>query len=367
MYARSPGESTPPEAAPDVAAPRLRAIGPAAVLALQRSAGNAAVTSKLARTPDIRIGDSSIEYSWSAVWTAKGAPASKQVFAQPGARKLDLPVQAGSEGILRLHVRAHVVKVPFGKWDLLSTCEWAVTIRRDGTLAAGAPAPTFVGADGSTIQPAGAPQVAADPDGRFTLSQSYVSGTDSGGGGLIITSGSTTAPVQAGESFVVALDVQGAAGPHVEISDVRAFVPSSHEVRFFHDGNTTVSSDQRGALMSWFAGLSKVTRRRLKAGTQKIRLEAFASDTGPADANQLKWSAGRLRAVREILGPDRFVADGAWIETSFGEDARPGEDLAPVDEQHEQSDPSRLIVRLEVEDEVTPGAGDDPFELIPAD
>jgi hypothetical protein len=66
------------------------------------------------------------------------------------------------------------------------------------------------------------------------------------------------------------------------------------------------------------------------------------------------------------------VAEAAWIATSYGEDKAPDEDLAhagPPEERgdHEHSDPSRLIVRLEVEDERTEGAAQqrDPFELLP--
>jgi hypothetical protein len=135
-----------------------------------------------------------------------------------------------------------------------------------------------------------------------------------------------------------------------------------------------VSGDERAKLIAWFAGLSKLTRRRLKDGTQKIRLETYASNTDTAEHNQLKWAEGRLLAVKAILGADRFVDEKAWNATAYGEEKRPQDadlrDAGPAEERpgRETPDPSRLIAHLEVDDERTPGADeDDPFDLLPKD
>jgi hypothetical protein len=137
-------------------------------------------------------------------------------------------------------------------------------------------------------------------------------------------------------------------------------------VQFFREKNTRVSGDERAKLMAWHAGLSKLTRRRLKAGKQIMRLETFASPTGPADKNQLIYANGRLHAVQAIL--NRFVTH--WDATPFGEDRPPEGELEPAEERrgHEHPDPTRLIARLTVEDERTPGADDDDdFDLLPTD
>jgi hypothetical protein len=358
-------------------APRRAPLNaPAAVLALQRSAGNAAVSALLARVPlpggDLNVGDVAVSFTWGAFWAPKGAPAT-QTPAPQHARQMTLPVRAGSEGLLRVHVLADVSKYLHSPKQLRSTCEWTVVAKPNGTLEIKNPAPTWEADENSPLQHAGAPQPQADPaSGQVMLTQGYVGSTDTGGMSVGIASDTTAEPAPtSGTTFTVSLDVQGAQGPRIELSDIRAFDHKTHDVHFFNDGNILVFDAERNKLLAWFEGLSAATRRRLKAGTQHIRMDAYASDKGPAAANQLRYADGRLAAVKRILGPDRFVAEGAWIATSYGEDKPPDKDLAhagaPEERPaHETSDPSRLIVRLEVEDERTEGADEaDPFELIP--
>ena len=60
-----------------------------------------------------------------------------------------------------------------------------------------------------------------------------------------------------------------------------------------------------------------------------------------------------------------------WEATPFGEDKPPdAADPEPAEERrsHEHPDPGRVIARLIVEDERTPGADDDDdFDLLPAE
>ena len=356
-------------------------LRPEAIFALQRGAGNAAVTNVPARharasptRATMQFGDAKVWFYWGAGWWPKAGP-NVDVSDRAGLRELKLPVQAGSTGKLIMRLVAHVspaLRMP-GKaaleWRLMSRCQWTVTVGADGILKIGDPAPSFAPARDSMLQQTGAPQGSANKDMRqFTLTQGYVGGTESvdvnyGPGGT-----STTKPAATGgESFVISLEVQGdrQPEPQVEIGKVQVFQRQTWDVHFFRDKNTKVSADERKKLMAWFAGLSKLTRGRLKAGTQKMRLETYASNAGPADKNQLTYAQRRLDSVQAIL--KRLVTD--WEATPFGEDKRPDDaDLAPAEERREQTDPSRLIAHLEVEDERTPGAdADNPFDLLPKD
>jgi hypothetical protein len=344
-----------------------------------------AMLARQAQPPTTRIGETKVWFHWGATWWEKGASGGKDVSDRMGGRELTMPVQAGTEGKLVMRVVAHVsplVQIPGSERLLKTWCHWHVTVHPNGNLTIGNPLPSTAGDNDAKLQQ-GTPEGSGNRDTReFTLKQSYVAGTETTtieSPGIPVIGGSvsssSTPPAATGaQSFLVRFDVQGNEGPHVEIGKVQVFQRQTHDVQFFRDKNTKVSQDERQKLMAWFSGLSRQTRRRLKAGTQKIKLETYASNTGPADKNQLIYANGRLNAVRTILGPNRFVAEEAWIATVFGEDKRPDDkdigQAAPAEERHghEKPDPKRVIAHLEVEDERTPGADDDdPFELLPQD
>jgi hypothetical protein len=359
-----------------------RALGTPAILSLQRTAGNRAVAALLrsgAPPPQWQktdMGDAPLSFAWRARWEPKTGTVVS-VTGDPSKRELTVPVQAGTEGKLGIDVQTQVdatdpsMHLP-GRWKLLSSCQWRVAVGRDGHPTVGVSAPSHHGEGRSMVQQSGPPDGVASSDvAEFRLTQSYVGETEStewsvpvfGGAG-----GSTAKPANTGsQSFVVDLDVQGIEGPQVEIGKVQVFQRRTHDVQFFRERNTKISGDERAKLMAWYAGLSKLTRRRLKAGKQIMRLEAYASPTGPADINQALYAMGRLEAVQKVL--NRFVAN--WDPTPFGEDKPPdAADPEPAEERrgHEHPDPSRLIARLIVEDERTPGSDqDDDFDLLPTD
>jgi hypothetical protein len=384
--APAPLEPAPPASAPRALAPP-QALGVPAILALQRTAGNRAVTAllrSLAGPPQQQktdVGDATLSFEWSVRWAPKGGTVIV-VAGDPGKRELTMPVQAGTEGKLTIDVQTQVdagdpaTHLP-GRWKLRSRCEWRGTLERNGRLTVGVPAPSHHGDKGSMVQQSGPPDVSASPDvAEFKLTQGYAGETEStewSVGGFGYDEGKGTArPANTGsESFVVALDIQGIEGPQVEIGKVQVFQRQTHDVQFSTERNTRISGKERAELLAWYAGLSKLTRRRLKAGKQPMRLETYASSTGPADTNHLKYAQGRLGAVHDVL--DRFVTkwDPPPRGTPFGEDKTPdAPNLEPAEERrgHEHPDPSRLIARLIVEDERTPGAdADDDFDLLPTD
>src|SRR4051794_8343989 len=64
--------------------PRASSWTPLTVLALQRSAGNAAVGAMLARTPvstDLSVGDVLVSFDWGVDWAPKGATSATVVSA----------------------------------------------------------------------------------------------------------------------------------------------------------------------------------------------------------------------------------------------------------------------------------------------
>jgi hypothetical protein len=377
------------QAAPAPPEPVLpHTLGTSAILSLQHTAGNRAVTALLrsvAGPPQqqqkTEMGDATLSFEWSARWAPKGGTVIV-VAGAPGKRELTMPVQAGTEGRLSIDVQTQVdavdptVHLP-GRWKLRSHCEWRGMLARNGQLTVGVPAPSHHGDKGSMVQQSGPPDVSASSDvAEFELTQGYAGETEStewSVGGFGYDEGKGTAkPANTGsESFVIALDIHGIEGPQVEIGKVQVFQRQTHDVQFITEKNMNISGGERAKLLAWHAGLSELTRRRLLAGTQKMRLEAFASNTGKAKKNHRTYASGRLHAVHNEL--DRFVKkwDPPPRGIPYGEDKIPdGDNLEPVEERpgQEHADPSRLIARLTVEDERTPGADeDDEFDLLPAE
>jgi hypothetical protein len=182
-----------------------------------------------------------------------------------------------------------------------------------------------------------------------------VKGVGVGGGGSHGTSSETgraLPPPSGSQSFIAKLNVVGIEVREptgtVEIGHVRAFVNKTFDVDFKRRDNAVLPGDQRDKLLDWYFGLSQLTRKRLKLGKQALELEAFASQTQPADKNQ-HLAERRQAAVIGVLG--RFVAPENWPKhaTAYGEDLlredRPGK---------EEEDPSMWSVRLKVVDEITP-------------
>jgi len=87
---------------------------------------------------------------------------------------------------------------------------------------------------------------------------------------------------------------------------------------------------------------------RLKLGKQHIRLEAFTSQTQPADKNQ-DLADLRQKAVIKVIG--RFVDPDNWAKhaTAYGEDLLPDDRPGKTTE-----DPTMWLVVLKVVDEITP-------------
>ena len=145
----------------------------------------------------------------------------------------------------------------------------------------------------------------------------------------------------------------------MEIGPVEVFVKSEHNVQFRRDTDVVVSGSEREKILQWYLALSRKTKRRLREGSQKIRLEGFASNTGPAAKNAEHYAPARIKAIRTVL--DRFVDAKSWIAIPIGED------LAIEDDpRKEKSDPGMLSARLEVMDDVTPDPQiNDDDELMP--
>ena len=133
-----------------------------------------------------------------------------------------------------------------------------------------------------------------------------------------------------------------------EPTNVRQFVNKTHDVDFKRVNNAVLPASERNKLLDWYFGLSVLTRKRLKLGKQPLQLDAFASQTQPADKNQ-KLAERRQAAVIEVLG--RFVSPDNWPKhaTAYGEDL-----LRDDRSGKEEEDPSMWSVKLKVVDETTP-------------
>jgi hypothetical protein len=345
-----------------------------------------------------------MSYGWHARWTPRGAGAT-QTITKPFGSDLysgSLKIKAGTSGTLHLHMRAHFV-IDLEDDDNQhyfqdTACNWEVEVDKRGKIKLA----------GNT-KPEEFPPVKNEDDeseedfyitraalelkesleyGEFTMRPLFVtrqrsrsdSETSGGGWNFDVTikdygiglggpgspttteKGVTTPPGSFGpKSLSIRLEPIDAEEPQMEmeIGPVEVFMKREHNVQFRRDTDVALSGAEREKLLQWYFTLSRKTRRRLREGAQKIRLEGFASNTGPAARNAEYYAPARMKAIRTVL--NRFIEQKAWIETPIGED------LAIEDDpRKEKSDPGMLQARLEVMDDVTPDPQiDDDDELMP--
>jgi hypothetical protein len=348
--------------------------------------------------------DTRMSYGWHASWTPRGGGAIQTITKIVGSDLYSgsLKIKAGTSGTLHLHMRAHFV-IDLEDDDNQhyyqdTACNWEVEVDKRGNFKlAGNTKP-------EEFPPVKTEQDSSEEDfyitrsaleakeslehGEFTLRPLFVtrqrsrseSETSGGGWNFDITikdygigfggpgspttteKGVTTPPGSFGpKALSIRLEAIDREEPQMEmeIGPVEVFMKREHNVQFRRDTDVALSGAEREKLLQWYFSLSRKTRRRLREGAQKIRLEGFASNTGPAARNAEYYAPARMKAIRTVL--NRFIEQKAWIETPIGED------LAIEDNpRKERSDPGMLQARLEVMDDVTPDPQlNDDDELMP--
>jgi len=349
----------------------------------------------------IRVGgeDTKVWFEWSARWEdidqtgsidwpygktpgIYDRTVSQEVSGWTGTDRQKLRIVAGAKGTLWLKAVAHFfVDVPGDKNQEYTQTAWvscSVTIGRDGKIHFGTAAASVI----PNLQEDAwlamiNPTPSTDPDsGEVQLTVAYAgsqhstsegtSETRSGGGGVGVKgfevnvdyshgtsseSGHSRPAPSGQQAFIAKIEVPPTPDPKgtVDIKGpVRAFVDKTFEANFKSAGSSVLPHDERARLVSWYNGLSRVTRSRLKLGKQHIRLEAFTSQTQPADKNQ-DLADLRQKAVIKVIG--RFVDPDNWAKhaTAYGEDLLPDDRPGKTTE-----DPTMWLVVLKVVDEITP-------------
>ena len=348
--------------------------------------------------------DTRMSYGWHATWTPRGNAAGAQGISKGSGDTYSgaLKVKAGTTGTLHLHMRAHfIIDLDDDEnqhYYQDTACNWEIEVDKRGKIK-------LVG----NTKPEEFPPVKTEEDnseedyyitrsavdlkesvenGEFTLRPLFVtrqksaskSKTSGGpwnisidwkgvGGGIggpgsptTTEKGVTTPAGSFGpKSVSVKIEPCDVEEPQmeIEIGPVEVFAKREHNVQFRRDTDVVVSGSEREKILQWYLSLSRKTKRRLREGSQKIRLEGFASNTGPAAKNAEHYAPARIKAIRTVL--DRFVDPKAWIAIPIGED------LAIEDDpRKEKSDPGMLSARLEVMDDVTPDPQiNDDDELMP--
>jgi hypothetical protein len=148
------------------------------------------------------------------------------------------------------------------------------------------------------------------------------------------------------KTFRLRIQPIGIESPQPVVRQIR-----THEVLFERPEQDEVSGDQEAALYRFYTSLSSDTRRRLRDGEEQVRLDGYASSTGAGPYNR-ELAARRVDSVEARLrhfGAKKFnVAAPGEYEEGVGEPK----------EAVESQDRRKVVIEV-VEEPVTPGASAD--------
>ncbi|MGH2944658.1 MAG: hypothetical protein ACRDLN_17995, partial [Solirubrobacteraceae bacterium] len=241
-----------------------------------------------------------------------------------------LSIKAGTKGTVKISVKAHWFfdqKIN-DEYDQEFSCSWDVSADRTGKLKIGTARPewTPMGAD-APFQLGGLNPSQDETSVQIApLWQSFQNtdvpnisvGVDvgggkspvSGGGGLTLGNERTSPAGTLSRPFDLKLTVTDIPEPEgtVTIGPITMRTHKVHEVLFEKPRQDSVSRKQEGALYTWFTELSPETRALLREGTEKVKLDGYASSTDKAPNNR-ELARRRVESVKKILrdfGPKEF-------------------------------------------------------------
>lgn len=343
--------------------PRGPALGPAGVLALQRSAGNASVGRMLAREAQVELpgwgsplfghDDSDVTFTprgtfetaefaaemsglgdvdpllvyYRQLEGVKARQFASSSMEERGGYGGTLPIKAGTRGTVTISVDAHFFfdeKVN-DTYDQEFSCSWEVQADTTGQLTIGDPRPeiTPIGDDEAPFQLQALNPSQSASGGTVQISPQFSSYqfTDvpnvSLGGGLEVGKGGK-AGVEGGVTLgneqtfpagvlvrtfslqLQVVDIPPPPEPEVTIESISMRRHRTHEVLFERPGQKTVSRREEADLLAWYMSLGEPTRELLREGGEKVKVDGYASTTDRAPNNR-ELARDRADAVMGIL------------------------------------------------------------------
>ena len=396
----------PPALAP---APGLPA-SPAAVLALQRSGGNAGVARMLSRKVQVDlpgwgdplVGDDDTDVTFDPTGSFKTAemeaaladPLNKYKEVTEGIKAGqfvvssmplrngyggELNIKAGSKGVVKIGIKAHWFFDQ--KWndeyDQEFSCSWDVAADMKGNLTILKARPEMTPmASEAPFQLAGLNPSEDATSGVVQISPQWQSfqNTDipnvqlggevdvgkGGGGGAVggnITLGNErTFPAGSlVRTFDLKLKVVDIPPPEpkVLIGPITMRRHAVHEVLFEKPKQDKVTGKKESELFKWYASLSDATRQAVRDGSEKVKLDGYASTTDKATNNR-ELARRRVESVKTIL---RDFGAKQFDDAAFGEYV-PGVG-EPEGEEEKQDDRKVVIEIIEAPEEIY--GGDEGF------
>jgi outer membrane protein OmpA-like peptidoglycan-associated protein len=126
-----------------------------------------------------------------------------------------------------------------------------------------------------------------------------------------------------------------------------------HEVLFEKPKQDKVTGKKESELFKWYASLSDATRQAVRDGSEKVKLDGYASTTDKATNNR-ELARRRVESVKAIL---RDFGAKTFDDAAFGEYV-PGVG-EPEGEEEKQDDRKVVIEIIEAPEEIY--AGDEDF------
>jgi hypothetical protein len=396
----------PPALAP---APGMPA-SPAAVVALQRSGGNAAVAQMLARKAQVDlpgwgdplVGDDDTDVTFSPTGSfrttemdaAMADPVRNFEKLKQGIMKgeyvaTDMPlrsgyggelhIKAGSKGTVTISIKAHWFFDQ--KWndeyDQEFSCSWDVAADMKGNLTILKARPEMTPmASEAPFQLAGLNPAEDAATGVVQISPQWQSfqntdipnvqlggevGVGKGGGGGAVGGGITLGNERtfpAGSlvrTFDLKLKVTDIPPPEpkVSIGPITMRRHAVHEVLFEKPKQDKVSGKNESELFKWYASLSDATRQAVRDGSEKVKLDGYASTTDKATNNR-ELARRRVESVKAIL---RDFGAKTFDDAAFGEYV-PG--VGEPEGEEEKQDKRKVVIEIvEAPEEIY--AGDPDF------
>jgi hypothetical protein len=392
------------------APPTLAPASPAAVLALQRSGGNAGVARMLSRKAQVDlpgwgdplVGDDDTDVTFTPKGTfktaemdaamadplrnfekikqgvMKGEFASSDMTLRNGYGG-ELNIKAGSKGTVTITIKAHWFFDQ--KWndeyDQEFSCSWDVAADMKGNLTILAARPEMTPMESEApFQLAGLNPTEDAASGVVQISPQWQSfqntdipnvqlggevGVGKGGAGGAVGGGITLGNERtfpAGSlvrTFDLKLKVTDIPPPEpkVLIGPITMRRHAVHEVMFEKPKQDKVTGKQESELFKWYASLSEATRKAVRDGSEKVKLDGYASTTDKATNNR-ELARRRVESVKTIL---RDFGAKTFDDAAFGEYV-PGVG-EPEGEEEKQDDRKVVIEIIEAPEEIY--GGDEGF------
>jgi outer membrane protein OmpA-like peptidoglycan-associated protein len=355
-----------------------------AVLQLQRSAGNASVTRMLAREAEVDLpgwgsnligdDDSDVTFTPAADFQQEGFAADvaasrtdAEVYMkmtkgfmegrydiasmnERGGYGGRLSIKAGTKGVVRIAVKAHFFmdeKVN-DTYDQEFACSWPIEADLQGKLTIHNPLPeiTPIGDDEAPFQLQGLNPAQDAGGGTVQISPQFISyqftdipnvslggnfdfgvegqGRRGGMQGNVTFGNEQTYPagtlVRTFDVQIAVTDIPPPPEPEPE-PEPEISIERSHTILFEKPKQAEVSGQHEKELLQWYMGLTEPTRTALREGSEKMKVDGYASTTDKATNNR-KLARARTDAVMAILrdfGVKQFD-DAAWGEYEAMED-----------------------------------------------